>query len=543
MNLPKLILCLLIVCGSVSALWADDELLPPDRPIAEVVDNYINSKLAENQIEPAAPATDEVFLRRLTLDLAGRIPTRPELDAYCESADPGKKTQAIERLLNAPDYSYQQRNRLDELLLAEVKRDNAWREYLLKSVQSNKSWDQMFREMMIGDQDDPEIAPALEFLKARVGDVDRMTNDTAKLFFGVSINCAQCHDHPLAIDWLQDHYFGFASFFNRTYKTKSNKLAEKFDGSLKFRTTEDEEKTATFMFLTSVSVEEPDVSLTDEQKKERDKLVKASTQDEKAPLPEPEFSPRTKFVEVALAEENRSFFSQAIVNRMWASLFGTGIIDPPDQNHSGNTPSHPQLLKWLERDLETHKYDLKRLIGGIVASDAYARSSVWNGNEPPANMYFAVAQVRPLTPRQYSLSLLVGTHNSEQLPASVEDPKWADLRKNWENAAEGFAGQLEQPKENFQVSVDEALLFSNNERIERDYLRDSGDKLVGQLKAIESPDAQIATAFQTALSREPAADEVSAFHQYLAERTDRPLEGLKQLVWILITSPEMRFNY
>lgn len=543
MNLPKLILCLLIVCGSVSALWADDELLPPDRPIAEVVDFYINSKLAENQIEPAAPATNEVFLRRLTLDLAGRIPTRSELDAYRESADPAKKTQAIERLLNAPDFAYQQRNRLDELLLAEVKKDNAWREYLLKSVQANKPWDQMFREMMIGDQDDPEVAPALEFLKARVGEVDQMTNDTAKLFFGVSINCAQCHDHPLAIDWQQDHYFGFASFFNRTYKTKSNKLAEKFDGSLKFRTTEDEEKTATFMFLTSVSVEEPDVALTDEQKKQRDMLVKASTQDEKAPLPEPEFSPRTKFVEIALAEENRKFFSQAIVNRMWASLFGTGIIDPPDQNHSGNTPSHPQLLKWLERDLETHNYDLKRLIGGIVASDAYARSSVWNGNNPPAKMYFAVAQVRPLTPRQYSLSLLVGTHNSEQLPASVEDPKWADLRKNWENAAEGFAGQLEQPKENFQVSVDEALLFSNNERIERDYLRDSGDKLVGQLKAIESPDAQIATAFQTTLSREPAADEVSAFRQYLSERTDRPLEGLKQLVWILITSPEMRFNY
>jgi hypothetical protein len=201
------------------------------------------------------------------------------------------------------------------------------------------------------------------------------------------------------------------------------------------------------------------------------------------------------------------------------------------------------LLKWLERDLETHNYDLKRLIGGIVASDAYARASIYHSDEPPANMYFAVAQVRPLTPRQYSLSLLVGTHNSEQLPASVEDPRWADLRKIWENVAEGFAGQLEQPKENFQISVDEALLFSNNERIERDYLRDSGDQLVGQLKSLESPEAQIATAFQTTLSREPSADEVSAFQSYLAARTDRPLEGLKQLVWILITSPEMRFNY
>jgi Protein of unknown function (DUF1549)/Protein of unknown function (DUF1553) len=543
MNLPKVFLLLLLTCGSISDLRAEDELLPSDRSINEVVDQYINAKLLEQQIEPAEMATDEIFLRRLTLDLAGRIPTKSELDAYHESADPGKKAQTIERLLNSPDFAYHQRNRLDELLLADVKKDNAWREYLLKSVQANKPWDKMFREMMIGDQDDPAVAPALEFLKARVDDVNQMTNDTAKLFFGVSINCAQCHDHPLAPDWLQDHYFGFASFFNRSYRTKSDKLAEKFDGSLKFRTTKGEEKTAAFMFLTSVTVQEPKLTLTDEQKKQREKIVKASTQDEKAPLPQPEFSPRTKFVEIALAEENRSFFAQAIVNRMWASLFGTGIIDPPDQNHSGNTPSHPRLLHWLERDLETHHYDLKRLIGGIVASDAYARSSIWNGDEAPAKMYFAVAQVRPLTPRQYSLSLLVGTHNSAQLPTSVEDPNWADLRKNWENAAEGFADQLEQPKEDFQVSVDEALLFSNNERIDRDYLRDSGDKLVGQLKSIESPAAQIATAFQTTLSREPAQDETSIFLNYLEARTDRPLDGLKQIVWILITSPEMRFNY
>ncbi|HSG72765.1 MAG TPA: DUF1549 domain-containing protein, partial [Planctomycetaceae bacterium] len=109
MNLPNWIFSLLMVCGSVSALWADDELLPADRPISEVVDDYIDAKLAEKQIEPTAPATDEVFLRRLTLDLAGRIPTRSELVAYRESADPAKKTQTIERLLNAPDFAYQQR--------------------------------------------------------------------------------------------------------------------------------------------------------------------------------------------------------------------------------------------------------------------------------------------------------------------------------------------------------------------------------------------------------------------------------------------------
>src|SRR5690606_707241 len=147
------------------------------------------------------------------------------------------------------------------------------------------------------------------FLKARVNDVHTMTNDTSRLFFGVSINCAQCHDHPLVDDWKQDHYFGFASFFNRTYKTKSNKLAEKFDGTLKFRNTEGEEKAAKFMFLTGLSIDDPTGEASDDEKKEREKLVKASMQDDDAPLPEPEFRPRERFVEIALAEGNRTYFA------------------------------------------------------------------------------------------------------------------------------------------------------------------------------------------------------------------------------------------
>jgi hypothetical protein len=262
-----------------------------------------------------------------------------------------------------------------------------------------------------------------------------------------------------------------------------------------------------------------------------------------APVPEPEFSPREEFVRIALDEPNRSFFAQSVVNRMWASLFGSGIIDPPDQNHSGNVPSHPELLKWLERDLVTHNYDLKRLIGGIVASEAYARSSEWTDGEQPAKWFFAVSDVRPLTPRQYSLSLLLSTTSPENMPNSLDDPKWAEFRERYEKSAEGMAGQLEQPTEHFQVSVDEALLFSNNSRVENDYLRDSGDKLVGYLKTLDGPETQIKAAFRATLSREPDEVELEAYLDYLQDRADRPVDGLKQIVWSLITSPEMRFNY
>jgi len=550
MKLPELItfrhlsLFLALFACAVTVANAEEELLAPETPIAESIDHYIDATLAKEEITPSPPIRDAAFLRRVTLDLAGRIPTLHEQGAYLSSDDPGKKQKLVDRLLASPDFDFHQRNRLDELLLAPIKKNNEWREYLLRSVQQNKPWDQMFREMMLADGSDEETKAAKEFLAGRVKDVNKMTNDTSKLFFGVSINCAQCHDHPLVWEWKQDHYFGFASFFNRTYQTKSGLLAEKFDGEMKFRTTEGEEKTAKFMFLTGASIEEPSTEVSKEEQKKRNARIKAAQKEEDAKIPEPEFSPRTEFVKLALAEDNQSFFAQSIVNRMWKSLFGSGIIDPPDQNHSGNMPSHPQLLKWLERDMVDHNYDLERLLGGIVMSEAYARSSEWSGDgERPQTWFIAVSEVRPLTPRQYSLSLLISCTSPEQLPTSVEDEKWANFRQRYEKSAEGMADQLELPSEHFQVSVDEALLFSNNSRIENDYLRDSGDKLVGYLKQQEKPEEQIRTAIRATLGREPDVAEMAEFLKYLQAREDRPVDGLKQLLWALITSPEMRFNF
>ena len=245
--------------------------------------------------------------------------------------------------------------------------------------------------------------PALEFLRARSKSVEEMTNDTSALFFGVSINCAKCHDHPLVDDWKQDHFYGMTSFFSRTYLTKKGTLAEKQFGKVSFKPAKGDEKQAPFMFLSGALVDEPKREITDEQRKAEEAEVKRQREDDKAPLPSlPKFSPRAKLVEVALQAGNNQFFSRSIVNRVWGRLMGRAMIDPPDQLHSDNVASHPELLSWLERDLVSHGYDLKRLIQGIVLSRAYARSSQWDAKkELPDPELFAVAVPRPLSPRQF----------------------------------------------------------------------------------------------------------------------------------------------
>lgn len=521
------------------------DLPSPDRSIPEVINACIADALAARQITPAPPAEDLVVLRRTTLDLAGRIPTVAELQEFQNWSPSEKRERLVERLLDSPDYALHLRNEWDALLLDPQDSNGEWRAYLLRAAQENRGWDQMFADMLTAKDDDPARRGALQFLKARARSVDELTNDTSTLFFGVSINCAKCHDHPLVEDWKQDHYYGLSSFFSRTYLTRDRRLAEKPYGEVKFKTTKGVEKSARFMFLTGDTTVEPVVEFTPEQRKAIDEAVRKQQQDEKADPPaEPPFQPRLALVEAALRPENRGFFARAAVNRIWARLFGRGLVAPVDQMHSNNPASHPELLAWLERDFIHHGYDVKRLIRGVVLSEPYARSSQWTGaGEAPGPETYAVAAVRPLSPRQLSLSLTIASGNPQSFARSADAPAWFGPRQNLENQAGGFASLIELPGENFQVSLTESLLFSNNDRLQNDYLRDSGDRLVGVLKGLSDDEQVVQTAYHAVLSRPASPEEVSQFRSYLQQRSDRRVAGLQQLVWVLFTSPEFRFNY
>lgn len=521
-----------------------DELQPADKPLEEVVDFYVDLKLQKEGVTPAPPADDANFIRRVTLDLAGRIPTANEVQTYVQSSEPDKRVQLVDRLINSPDFAYHLRNSFDSLLMP-TKNDGAWREYLLKAFQENRPWPQLFREMITGRDDNPAEKPALAFLKARARNLDDLTNDTSKLFFGVSINCAKCHDHPLVLDWLQDHYYGMSSFFNRTYLTKKDFLAERDEGIVKFKTTEGVEKEGKLLFLTGDPIAEPaPVQKTDAQKKADQARQKEEDVRETPPAP-PAFSRRAQLVEAALKPDANGFFPRSFVNRVWDRLFGQGLVTPVDQMHSENPPSHGDLLRWLARDTVEHNYDLRRLTRGLVLSRAYGRSSRWDASadRPPARL-LAVAAVRPLSPAQYSLSLLIGTANPDQMAQQMAKPEdWAKRRKDLENQASGFAQQIELPGENFQVSVSEALLFNNNQHIQNEYLRDSADRLVGVMKAQADRAQMIQTAYLSIFSRPVQPEELEATLKYVAAREDRLVAACQQVVWALITSAELRFNY
>ena len=529
---------------SVSSLQAADSPPADTSPLSASINEAVAANLDAVGITPAPGIDDAHFLRRVTLDLAGRIPTPAEQAAFHSDPSPNKRADLIDRLIASPDFSFHLRNETNRHLLGSQSGPDAWNNYLLAAARENRPWDRLFREIILPEREDSADSGAGEFLRQRAKDLDDLTNDVAVLLFGVNVSCAKCHDHPLVDDWQQDHYFGLASFFQRTYPTQRGLVAEKFDGRLKFTTTDGEEKQAAFLFLSGAAVDEPAFEWTDEDRKSTEEAVaKAEKEAEAPPPPLPEFSPRAELVRLALEQGPDGFLARSYVNRAWARLIGHGLVHPLDQMHSENPASHPELLAALAQDFVEHGYDSQRLIRAIVLSDVYARDSRWTDGERPSQELFAVANVRPLTPRQIALSLDVATLAPSSISTAPDAEGWPAQREQLESRSAGIAGRLELPGEGFQVSVDEALLFSNGNSIADQYLKNAEDRLVGALSQIADPAEAATAAFNSVLSRAPDDDERAAVAQYLEQRRDRPADGIQQVIWALLASPEFRFNH
>jgi len=413
----------------------------------------------------------------------------------------------------------------------------AFRDYLTRAVKENRGWDKIFREMIAADATNSATKGSEQFLKTRVANPDRLANDVSVRFFGVNISCAQCHDHPLVPSWKQDHYFGMKSFFNRTFEN-GDFLGEREYGQVSFKPKRGDTKQAALMFISGEVMAEPDAAEPDDKAKKAEKALLEELKKKKESPPAPHFSRRAQLIEAGLKQGENGFFARAIVNQVWARFFGHGLVMPVDQMHGQNKPSHPELLAWLARDLVQREYDLRGLIRGLVLSEAYARSSQWKGPLRPEPALYAVAIPRALTPRQFGTSLQVATARPAAFTNQVE---LEDIVERMEKDGSSWATSFERPTFDFQVGVEEALMFSNSEKVEKELLTE--DRLLRDLLGINDSDKMIRAAYRKVLFRSPQPDEMKALRKYVEQRSDRPTDAIRQVVWAMMTSTEFRFNY
>lgn len=512
------------------------DLLPANTSIQDAIDKYVADRVSAAKAITAEQLEDNILLRRTMLDLVGRIPTAAEVEAYVADSDPAKREKLVDRLMQQDEFIEHLAYDLNNLLSPAGKND--LEAYVVDALKNKKGWDQMFSQMLNGDYKDPMAKQAMQFVNLRIKDQDNLANDTSSLFFGVNISCAKCHDHPLVLEWTQDHFYGMKSFFNRTF-SNGDYVAERGYGEVKYKTTEGEEKSAKLMFLTGSVIDEPKPVVLDDKGKRDEKRKLDEFKKQKKPVPPPNFSRRAKLVEIALKDNERDYFAKNIVNRMWFRIFGRGLVMPLDQMHPENPASHPALLNWLARDTYSHGYDITRLIRGMVLSKTYSQSSRYESENRPEPELFAVANLKPLSPRQYAAALAIAARN----PSHWTDPKTAKDRIRSEvNAHRGWANRFVVPGDGFQVGADEALLLSNDSSFE-DKIQVSNSRLAGELVKIESVDEMVELAYKTVHSRSATPDELNAISQFLEARKDRRDQAVSQVVWALLTSSELRFNH
>ena len=511
----------------------EEKMLPPETSIEKAIDYYIEASWKEKKLKPAVAADDTVWLRRVSLDLAGRIPTASEAKAFAEDKDPTKKQKTIEKLIASPLHLRHQAQEIETFLMNGTK--GAMSEYLTKAITENRSWDRIFKDIILADESDASNKGSSDFLKTRVKDLDRLTNDVSVAFFGVNVSCAQCHDHPLVADWKQDHFYGMKAFFSRTYEVGTF-LAEKEYGVVKFLPNKGKEKQADFMFLTGKTVKP--AGMTDPTKEElkKEKEMVEEWKKNKTQPPKPKTSTRAMLLDLALAKGDQDFFAKAFVNQVWNRFYGFGLVMPLDQMHSENPPSHPELMNWLARDFANNGFNIPRLVKGMVSSKVYGLSSRYEGESTPLAKDFAMARLKPLTPMQMGVSLRLA---GQFLTGNEQEKKVDEISRG----SRGLADQFAQPTEDFQIGVTEALFFSNSSRFQTECLGEGKDKLVTAMTSLATPEEQADLAVWSVLSRGATSDEKAVIAGYLKKHGANAQDASKQVLWSLMASPEFRFNH
>lgn len=349
-----------------------------DEPLHQQIDKLLTP------VAGVAPAmtSDGEFMRRVYLDLIGIPPTADEARAFITDKTPDKRTRLVDKLFASPHYARHFASTLDLMLMERRPNTNIsadeWQAWLLKSVRENKPWNVLVREIIQADGDNPATRPAARFALDRGSDPNMLTRDAGRIFFGRDMQCAQCHDHPTVSDYLQSDYQGLFAFWAPTtpiVKKKGDKQttlqAERSGAQISFQSVFLHVPRRTVARVPDgVMIDEPFYLPGDEYRVAPGDNVKSV----------PKFSYRNTLAELATNGSNEAF-NRNIANRLWAHMFGRGLVHPVDMQNPDNPPSNPELLRLLSKQIAAMKFDMRGFLREIALSNAYQRAF-----DPPSDL-------------------------------------------------------------------------------------------------------------------------------------------------------------
>ncbi len=522
-------------------------------PLRDVIDREVAKAWAEKGLEPAARSTDAVFLRRVHLDLVGTIPTHDEAVAFLDDTSPDKREKLIDRLLADPRFGRKQGDEWDMVLFGrnpagyDTRDRPGFQKWIAERFNDNTPYDVWAAAVLKAEGNSADHGAPLFLVQ-----YDRRPLDAAvavsKIFLGVQLECARCHDHPFE-DYTQLDFYGMAAFYERLRKVdlgttrvgvhtnvKKIVVGERntgevlFSGAATDQTPGKKGEAVAPKFMQGDVLEEPELPEGVEDPK--------SFPAKKVP-PAPHFSRKDALADWITSPEN-PWFAKAVANRIWAQYMGRGLVDPVDNLAPSNPPSHPELLDALAAGLIEHDFDLKWFIREITSSRTYQLGHT--GSVVDARpRWFERARTRPLSAEELADAWRVATDYLSVRPDAAQRVE----KNRFDPLTSGFVlrffGKPNNGVGDFQGGLSEHLYFNNGQVTS--LISTSKGGLYDRLAGSEEPwEQRVERLFLTVLSRRPKPAETERFVAHLAAEDDQQ-DRLREAIWALMTCSEFRFNH
>ncbi len=489
--------------------------------LARSIDKALGERLAGEKVKPTGLADDAEFLRRAYLDLTGVIPPVDKVRAFLDSKEPNRRARLIDELLASSDYGRHMGDLWHNLLMEQ--RDLLTRglqteplaKWLAEHFNRNTPWDRLVSDLLTSTGTQQENGATTFFLAHR--SPDRLTDPVCRVFLGIQLQCAKCHNHPYT-GWKRTEYWGMAAFFAKVDDGAPKKLGKAG---------------------TPPRVHEAGTVV---RKRLPDSALKTTPRflgGETPPLGSME--PYRPVLARWLTSAKNPYFARAMVNRLWAQLFGRGLVNPVDNLHDDNPPSHPKLFDALTREFIDGGFDVKHLVRAICNSQAYQRASTPAGQPAASEALYASIAIRPLTPEQLydSLARVLGTPGNPKKRARTRGGKLKGAPAGSRAAFVDFfrPGDGADPND-YPAGIPQVLRLMNSDWMSRTGV------VVRQAVKLDQPAARnIEALFLATLARRPGGAESRRLTHYLQDNADQPAKAYGDILWALLNSSEFRLNH
>jgi len=493
---------------------------PTEKPV-NYIDELVGEKLRKLRIEPSGLCSDEVFLRRVTLDITGLLPTAEEYQAFVADQDPAKRQKKIDELLDRKEFSEIWAMKWSELLMIKSSNQVAYKamylysNWLTKQISDNVPLDKMVREML-GATGGTFSEPATNYYQIE-RDNQKLAENAAQVFMGLRIQCAQCHNHPFD-RWTMDDYYGFTAFFAQI----GRKNAEDYRETIVFNRGSGEVRHPVggrVMEPRFLGGEVPDVKGKD----------------------------RRQVMAEWLTSPENPYFATSVANRVWAHFFGIGIVEPIDDVRVSNPPSNPELFEALGAKLVEYNYDFKQLVRDICNSHAYQRSTQRNASNESDELNFAHGRVRRIGAESLldCISQVTDTKDKFRgLPLGARAVQVADGRTSTYFLTTFGRSERESVcacEADTSPTLSQALHLINGSTVQGKIAQGKIVETLLEEKKL-TPEQVVDQLYIRCLSRQPTAAEKERL-MALVGQANSPAEGLHDVFWALLNSREFLFNH